>query len=103
LGWIAVVVFLGLLVAEAVWDVTWTSQEIAELAIAHLQNHYGEFFAVFLGLELGAMSHYVSDWGGSAYKRFKGKVRKKRTAKTPRTPRVRGKKTAKARSRSETR
>ncbi|HAJ59584.1 MAG TPA: metal-binding protein [Cyanobacteria bacterium UBA8543] len=103
LGWIAVVGLVGLLVAEAVWDVSWTSEEIAELAIAHLQNHYGEFFAVFLGLELGAMSHYVSDWGGSAYKRFKGKVRKKRTAKTPRTPRVRGKKTAKARSRSETR
>jgi uncharacterized metal-binding protein len=33
-------------------------------------SHYGsEFLALFLGLELGAMSHYVSDWGGSTYKR----------------------------------
>lgn len=97
LGWIAVVGFLGLLVAEAVWDVTWTFEEIAELAIAHLEDRYGEFLAVFLGLELGAMSHYVSDWGASVGKHFKNKVRKKRTAKTPRTPRVRGNGTAKVR------
>ena len=87
LGWIAVVGFLGLLVAQAIWDVSWTSEEIAELAIARIQQHYGESIAVFLGLELGAMSHYLSDWGGSVYKRFQAKVRKKGTAKTPRTPR----------------
>lgn len=32
--------------------------------------YYGEFFAWFLGCELGAMSHSLSDWTGSAYKRF---------------------------------
>jgi uncharacterized metal-binding protein len=32
--------------------------------------YYGEFFALFLGCELGAMSHSLSDWTGSAYKRF---------------------------------
>ncbi|AFZ27760.1 uncharacterized metal-binding protein [Cylindrospermum stagnale PCC 7417] len=31
----------------------------------------GEFFALFLGLELGAMSHSLSDWGNSAYKRVR--------------------------------
>jgi uncharacterized metal-binding protein len=30
-----------------------------------------EFLALFLGLELGAMSHYVSDSVGSAYKRYR--------------------------------
>jgi len=28
----------------------------------------------YLGLELGAMSHSLSDWGGSAYKRFQSRV-----------------------------
>lgn len=32
--------------------------------------YYGEFCALFLGCELGAMSHSLSDWTGSAYKRF---------------------------------
>jgi uncharacterized metal-binding protein len=32
--------------------------------------YYGEFLALFLGCELGAMSHSFSDWTGSAYKRF---------------------------------
>ncbi|MBE9054503.1 metal-binding protein [Sphaerospermopsis sp. LEGE 08334] len=32
--------------------------------------YYGELFALFLGCELGAMSHSLSDWTGSAYKRF---------------------------------
>jgi uncharacterized metal-binding protein len=32
--------------------------------------HYGEFLALFLGCELGAMSHSLSDWSNSAYKRF---------------------------------
>ncbi|AFZ59763.1 metal-binding protein [Anabaena cylindrica FACHB-243] len=32
--------------------------------------YYGEFFALFVGFELGAMSHSLSDWSNSAYKRF---------------------------------
>ena len=32
--------------------------------------YYGEFLALFVGFELGAMSHSLSDWGNSAYKRF---------------------------------
>ena len=35
-----------------------------------LANYGTEFLALFLGLEVGAMSHSLSDWGGSAYKRF---------------------------------
>lgn len=32
--------------------------------------YYGEFLALFVGFELGAMSHSLSDWGNSAYKRY---------------------------------
>lgn len=34
-----------------------------------LQHHWPEWFALLVGLELGAMSHALSDWVGSAYKR----------------------------------
>lgn len=34
------------------------------------QIHPWEWLALFIGLELGAMSHSLCDWGGSAYKRF---------------------------------
>ncbi|MBD2385367.1 metal-binding protein [Cylindrospermum sp. FACHB-282] len=33
--------------------------------------YHGECFALFLGLEFGAMSHSLSDWGNSAYKRVR--------------------------------
>ena len=35
-----------------------------------LLERYPEWLALFIGMELGAMSHYLSDWLGSAYKRF---------------------------------
>lgn len=87
LSWIVVLVSLLLLVSQAAWDVTWDWQDIIQLVRPSFQHHYAELVAVFLGLELGAMSHYASDWGGSVYKRFKGgklkaRVRKKRTSKT---------------------
>lgn len=66
----------------------------------------GEFFALFLGLELGAMSHSLSDWGNSAYKRVRkqgiqallpsGKI-KKRIA-TSRGGRRSGPRTSKSRT-----
>ncbi len=35
-----------------------------------LSQHYPRWLALLLGLELGAMSHSVSDWCGSRYKRW---------------------------------
>ncbi len=37
------------------------------------QNYWAEMLALFVGLETGAMSHSISDWTGSAIKRFKKK------------------------------
>lgn len=82
---------------------------VARLAAGLAIEYPTEWMALFIGLELGAMSHSLSDWGGSAYKRFKSgglkaimpkrkkgrrkssPVRvKKRTAKTQRTQRKDG-------------
>jgi len=101
---IAVLGWLLLFLANFVGAYTTNWQIFAKSATAFLIQYPTEWIALFIGLELGAMSHSLSDWGGSAYKRFKkgglkailpkakkGKsprVRlKKRTAKTPRTQR----------------
>ncbi|MCL1464522.1 metal-binding protein [Argonema galeatum] len=101
---IAVLGWLLLFLANFVGAYTTNWQIFANLATAFLIQYPTEWIALFIGLELGAMSHSLSDWGGSAYKRLKkgglkailpkakkGKsprVRlKKRTAKTPRTQR----------------
>ncbi len=34
-------------------------------------NHFREGLAVYMGLELGAMSHYLADWVSSRYKQLK--------------------------------
>ncbi len=38
-----------------------------------LQQHPHQWLAVLVGLELGAMSHSLSDWSGSLYKRLQKK------------------------------
>jgi|AGSF01.1.fsa_nt_gi Uncharacterized metal-binding protein len=61
------------------WQLLKQSEPRRELAGSSLScwrsiaQYHIELFMVYIGLELGAMSHYLSDWGGSAYKRFKKK------------------------------
>ena len=71
--WIAVVGVLGLTVAEKIGNLAGNWQEVVFGYGRSILEHYIEFLAIYIGLELGAMSHYLSDWGGSAYKRFKKK------------------------------
>jgi uncharacterized metal-binding protein len=42
-----------------------------------LIDYRAELLALFVGLELGAMSHSLSDWINSAYKRSKKKPKRK--------------------------
>jgi len=46
-------------------------QILIQSAARSLTHHSAEWLAIYFGLELGAMSHAVSDWGSSAYKRCK--------------------------------
>jgi uncharacterized metal-binding protein len=71
--WIAVVGVLGLTIAEKIGNLAGNWQDAVLGYGRSISEHYIEFLAVYIGLELGAMSHYLSDWGGSAYKRFKKK------------------------------
>jgi uncharacterized metal-binding protein len=59
------------IIAEKLGNLALNWEVVGDSVRRNLSIYSQEFFALFLGLELGAMSHYVSDWTGSAYKRFK--------------------------------
>ncbi|MBD1907995.1 metal-binding protein [Funiculus sociatus GB2-A5] len=100
--WLFLLALLIAAIVQLVWGRAWNWQVVADVVLQSSQ-YPSEWMALFAGLELGAMSHSFSDWGGSAYKRLqkggvgalmpkrvKRKPRgKKRTAKTQRTRKVR--------------
>ncbi|NER37002.1 MAG: metal-binding protein [Oscillatoria sp. SIO1A7] len=69
-----------------------------------LLERYPEWLSLFIGMELGAMSHYLSDWLGSAYKRFaanKQTSNKERTSASKRTAKERQGKSQKSKVKSQ--
>ncbi len=71
--WIAVLGIVGLAIAEKVGNLGGNWQDVVLSCGRSIWEHHIEILAVYIGLELGAMSHYLSDWSGSAYKKFKKK------------------------------
>lgn len=69
--WIGTVGWLGLFLAESFGFTNTNWQTVSQLAAASVREYPREWAALFVGLELGAMSHSLSDWGGSTFKRFK--------------------------------
>ncbi|MBW4634952.1 MAG: metal-binding protein [Iphinoe sp. HA4291-MV1] len=66
----AMVVIFTLFIVEKLWNVQFNWQTTGGTVTSTLTHYSMEFIALFVGLEVGAMSHSLSDWGGSAYKRF---------------------------------
>ncbi|KAB8319948.1 metal-binding protein [Tolypothrix campylonemoides VB511288] len=69
-GLIAIAAVFALFVVEKLWNMQLNWQAVGETVTFTLTRYSTEFLTLFVGLELGAMSHSLSDWGGSAYKRF---------------------------------
>ncbi len=68
-GWLAVLALLVWVVGQFA-GISWSWGETSQTLLQTLQQHWPESLALFIGLELGAMSHSLSDVTGSAYKRF---------------------------------
>ncbi|MBR8827099.1 MAG: metal-binding protein [Gomphosphaeria aponina SAG 52.96 = DSM 107014] len=67
---LSLLTFLGILilgVSQLVWGFDWNWQEFT---LKLIKGYGGEAIALFLGLELGALSHSLSDWIVSASKRY---------------------------------
>lgn len=68
--WVMILATPVVALARTVWEVEWSLSQAAKIILRSLSQDSTEWLAIFLGLELGAMSHYLSDWVGSAYKRI---------------------------------
>jgi len=84
------------MVVQLIWHQAW-SWQVLGTSWLELTRYHVEIFTAFVGLELGAMSHYLSDWGGSAYKKFKKKgiqgllppkAKKRKVTRTTRQPKL---------------
>ncbi|MEY3869364.1 MAG: hypothetical protein RLZZ338_3255 [Cyanobacteriota bacterium] len=69
--WIAVFAILALTIAQFFTDMASLRQWLMLQIARSFTHYYQEWIALYIGLELGAMSHSLMDWGGSAYKRLK--------------------------------
>lgn len=66
-------------IAQLFLGFTWNWQDFMKQQLYLLTKQYfEETIALFLGLELGAMSHSLSDWIGSNYK-HRGKKKQRKT------------------------
>ncbi|MEM8778029.1 MAG: metal-binding protein [Cyanobacteria bacterium P01_G01_bin.49] len=83
-----ILAILGVAIAQLIWGFSWNWQDFTQNSIALVRNRYlGEVMVTFIGLELGAMSHSVSDHLGTAFKRFQQKklqprLKKKMSSRT---------------------
>ncbi|MDZ8077702.1 MAG: metal-binding protein [Nostoc sp. DcaGUA01] len=90
---LAILAIFILVIAQKLWNFSFTLQDLGGTIGRSLLDYDTEYVALFLGLELGAMSHSLSDWSGSAYKRFqkqgirgllpKGKIKKRQVTSRP--------------------
>ncbi len=76
--WVTLFTFLIVLVLNALWNAQLTWQSLGA-TFHYLLNHYATaWVAVLIGLELGAISHLVSDTIGSRIRRKKRHQKKRR-------------------------
>ena len=74
--WLGLVGLFYLGIAQLAGAKTYTGQQLIGILHHSIESNFPVYTALFCGLELGAMSHYSSDWLVSTYKRFsKGKIK----------------------------
>lgn len=76
-SWLVVFGVLSLAVIQFFREEPNRSRELAEVVGRSLVDYRAECLALLVGLELGAMSHSLSDGIGSTYKRFKKKPKRR--------------------------
>ncbi len=69
--WVAFFGVVGTALINQVWQLGWTWGEMAGMLGRSLQQYQYQWLALLIGLEIGAFSHYISDWSTSTYKRYR--------------------------------
>ncbi|MGJ3249453.1 MAG: metal-binding protein [Elainellaceae cyanobacterium] len=73
LAWVLLASFLTLALVNEAFDVGWTWHDIGHYIDQSVAQNSLGWMALLIGLELGAMSHYIADWSVSTYRRCKRK------------------------------
>ena len=72
------VTIIGAMVAQLIWGSDWSWQQFIHKVIRLITTQYlQEALALGVGLELGAMSHTISDYIGSAIKKYQKQTLKR--------------------------
>ncbi|MGB3533972.1 MAG: metal-binding protein [Microcoleaceae cyanobacterium] len=85
-SWLIVFCLTGYILFGRLWQIELNLETEVKGALIGLANNFREWLAIYIGLELGAMSHYLADWLSSQYKqlRKKGWINISLEIKTPR-------------------
>ncbi len=67
--WLGLAGVLYLNISQWAGIKTFTAEQLIEIVRHSIESNSAVYLAAFCGLELGAMSHYSSDWFVSTYKR----------------------------------
>jgi uncharacterized metal-binding protein len=67
--WLGLVGLFYLAINQLAGGKTYTGQQLIAIAKHSIESNFPVYLALFCGLELGAMSHYMSDWLVSTFKR----------------------------------
>ncbi len=77
---VLILAIFGVAIAQFIWGFNWNWRNFTENNFNLLTSHYlGEGITTFIGLELGAMSHSISDRLVSNFKRSQKKPKKRRS------------------------
>ncbi|MGK7889214.1 MAG: metal-binding protein [Leptolyngbyaceae cyanobacterium] len=81
LGWLLVFGCVGVAVSNEILQLGWTWNQVGDRIHTLITHHWPAWVALTVGLELGAISHIVADWGLSTYKRIRKRGRKPQKGK----------------------
>lgn len=83
MSWVMVLGGVGVLILELFHDLSWNWEELSQQVMRSLSNYRFHWLSLFIGLELGAISHVFSDWTSSTYKRWQRKRNQPPRKSTP--------------------
>jgi uncharacterized metal-binding protein len=76
--WLGLVSLVSVAAVNEMVQIGWSWNQLGQFWLRQFYRYRQEMLALFVGLELGAFSHYTADWLVSGHKKRKGKRAKRK-------------------------